>query len=1100
MSIESIRMRGFKTFCDPVTITFSHRLTGVVGPNGSGKSNLVDAIRWGIGEHLTRLLRISSPGDVIFAGLGDRRPLSMAEVSIMLDNQSGKYPNESPKVEILRRIFRDGETEYLINGQRSRFRDVEDLFRGTGLGKQTYSVVGQGEVDQVLSATPAERLQVMEELAGVDVLRTTKRQVEGKLEKSRQSMREIDAHITEQQRQYEHLAIQAEVLEQYKQIKDRHQWAKNQLLLVSLRQHNVELESVLSKQKISQVRFSEAQQELEKLESEPEPTTNLAELEREQEKAKTEREEALVVQSRTSAEIEHKRTTKDQDAEELGKLRIEAETLERRIPSGQKELEAMGLETEKYVQAVENARVEVEKSESQRADTGDDNQARRKLQADLDGAKRVADEARSRLTAVQSQITVSAERERGTSSRLRDLAQLEFEPVPDTSGFETELANTRQKKTELSTELDEVSKKLAGIESELAGANAESKSVFSQLDRQKQILSGVKFQPSKSGLVTIPERIDLSKFSEPDRKLISSTLDWIVSDESQMQSVLSSIPKGTDTAVVSGDVTVSVFDDVTQALSNQNTINLTRNGYIVVSGIVFLAHEKVTEASVKSVIAKLESELEGHRIKVSSLTKDLDQVRQDKAKTTSELDKVRSLELELSQKLASILAKSESARKQAEQKQAETEKLSQTVENLKLELQRLEADRDKFSTELQTALETVRVKGAQLAEFDSQRLKRQEENVHVEREISEARQGLLERQKELEDWNRKVEGTSKNLEADAARLTECKARMETLETELRNLEQDIIDSERRLNTAKMTIIRTERIEKEIASKKEDVMSLSEKRNNTAKAVRGKITRLSQELHQLELETVELKVKRENVIAQIAEAGGSLDVPIESTDIEELKAEVSNAARKLAEYGAVNMSAKDDATSAEERLNFMKGQLEDLAQAEANLKSALAEVEVRIKNSFEELYHSVEQHFRRLADVLFPGAVGNLKRMYSESGETEGVEVEFMLPGRRVKGLHALSGGEKTLGALALLFAFFKTRSSPFCILDEVDAALDDNNIDRFTRLLDSEAHETQFVIITHNKETMRNCDALYGITLDTTGTSKVVSVKLDAPA
>jgi chromosome segregation protein len=324
--------------------------------------------------------------------------------------------------------------------------------------------------------------------------------------------------------------------------------------------------------------------------------------------------------------------------------------------------------------------------------------------------------------------------------------------------------------------------------------------------------------------------------------------------------------------------------------------------------------------------------------------------------------------------------------------------------------------------------------------------------------------------------------------------------MLALEEELKILEQGIIDTERAFNSAKMTIIRTERLEKEIAEKKEEVMALSEKRANTSKAVRGKLTRLSQELHQIELESVELKVKRENVIAQIAESGGSLDMPIETTDIEELKAEVSNTTRQLAEYGAVNMSAKDDAMSAKERMNFMQGQLEDIAQSEANLKAALSEVEVRIKNTFEELYRSVEQHFRRLADVLFPGAVGNLKRMYSENGETEGVEVEFMLPGRRIKGLHALSGGEKTLGAMALLFAFFKTRSSPFCILDEVDAALDDNNIDRFTRLLDSEAHETQFVIITHNKETMRNCDALYGITLDTSGTSKAISVKLDAPA
>lgn len=1099
MSIESIRIRGFKTFCDPVTISFSHRLTGIVGPNGSGKSNLVDAIRWGIGEHLPKLLRIGSPQDVIFAGLGERRPLSMAEVSIMLDNGSGKYPQDSPKIEILRRVYRDGENEYLINGQKARVRDVEDLFRGTGLGKQTYSVVGQGEVDQVLSSTPAERLQVMEELAGVDVLRSTKRQVESKLEKSRQSMREIDAHISEQQHQYEKLAIQAEVLEKYRQIKERHEWARNQLLLVQLRSHNNELEILRSKQKMAESRFSEAQQELEKLESSPEPTTNLAQLEREQEKIKAEREEALVTQSRTSTELEHMRSRKDQAGEELSKLGIESETLARCVPTSQKNLEAMSLETEKFEQVVKAAKENLGKTESQRIGQGDDTQSRRRLQSELDNAKKLADESRSRLTSIQSQITVSAERERGVSQHLRDLAQLEFEPVADTSRAEDELAKLIEQKTELEADLAQASGKATEIESDYATCSAELRSLKTQLDKQKNLLSGVKFQPSKSGLVTIPERIDLSRYSQADRNLISTTLDWIVSDGSQVGSVLTVIPKGTDTAIVTGDFTVALYDSVAQALEGGDRINLTRDGFVVVSGIVFLAHEKVTESSVKSTIAKLEREIQGFEAKTGSLADSLNNKKEDRAKISASLDNLRKKELELSSSVASTKAKSESARRQAEQKASETEKLAKSLEALKLELARFEQDRERFSAELQKNLEVVRLKGSELGEFDNQRLKHQEENVLIERTIAQARQQLLEAEKNLEDWTRKITEAERAIQTDLTRQEECKAQISVLEQELKNLEQGIIDTERMFNSSKMTIIRTERVEKEIAEKKEEVMALSEKRVNTSKAVRGKMTRLSQELHQIELESVELKVKRENVIAQIAEAGGSMDMPVETTDVEELKAEVSNTTRQLAEYGAVNMSAKDDAHTAKERMNFMQGQLEDIAQSEANLKAALSEVEARIKNTFEELYRSVEQHFRRLADVLFPGAVGNLKRMYSENGETEGVEVEFMLPGRRIKGLHALSGGEKTLGAMALLFAFFKTRSSPFCILDEVDAALDDNNIDRFTRLLDSEAQGTQFVIITHNKETMRNCDALYGITLDSSGTSKVISVKLDAP-
>ncbi|MCK5744080.1 MAG: AAA family ATPase, partial [Caldisericia bacterium] len=269
------------------------------------------------------------------------------------------------------------------------------------------------------------------------------------------------------------------------------------------------------------------------------------------------------------------------------------------------------------------------------------------------------------------------------------------------------------------------------------------------------------------------------------------------------------------------------------------------------------------------------------------------------------------------------------------------------------------------------------------------------------------------------------------------------------------------------------------------------------RENKIKTVRSRLGRYSSEKHKIELQQVELRTKRDRQVSDISEMGGSPDGYIEDTDVDAMRVELSDKSRQLAEYGAVNMRAVEEAETARERLNFIEGQLNDLAQTDANLRASLGELETRIRENFERVYQTIEKEFRRLADVLFPGAVGNLKRIRDENTETIGVQVEFMLPGRRMKNLHGLSGGEKTLGALALLFAFFRTKSSPFCVLDEVDAALDDNNVERFTKLLRTEAKDTQFVVITHNKETMRWCDTLYGITLDSSGTSMVVGVKLD---
>lgn len=1098
MSLQSIKIKGFKTFAESVEIRLSHRLTAVVGPNGSGKSNLVDAIRWGIGERSNRLLRVANPVDVIFAGLAERRPLSMAEVAITLDNRQKKYPNDDELISIIRRTFRDGESVYEINGESMRLKDIEDIFRGTGLGKQTYSVVGQGEVEQVIQTTPGDRLKVMEELAGVDVLRGTKRGVENKLDQARNSMEKIAAHISESEANYERLAIQAEVLEKYQYLSDRLTHLKHQLHLISLAKIVNELDDLSIKKNMLDSKRKESQAEMDETEASDDSSKELEELESQRIAASAKREEALVIQSKTEANLEHSRTKLAETSQKLQSSKVEIESAERREPGIAAKIDSQTAEIEEKKSILAQKEEALKNVESEKPEASNMTQERQKLVGALDAARRAADDARAKVSDIQSRMTVTNERIRAASQRLRELEDQQEEVLLDAKPLERELDAIQSSRIKSEAKLSTIDEEQKSVDTELVSVRTEVRELERELERQKRLLEGVVFKPLALKKPVYWNNLDISVFSAEDQRLIRSQLEWIMANSSELAPLSKQIPAESDAIILLDNPSFALFDTIESALSGNEDVRLCKDGWILLDGRFALTQsDKLSESEIASRIDELSSNLELVKSKLALLDSRKEELAKRKEKANAELSDARRQELEKSKEISSIQAKNDATRKQGQGREAELGKLTEQLQSLQQTLTQFESEQSAHSEKLRESVEKVRQAGNSLSEFDAGRLKLQELQTEYERKASNAKEERTNAQRDLEESQRTLSVLEQELKNGRQRIQELEQIILDSETLIKNLESSIIEGERDLNTAKMTILRTEKIEKDIADRKQEIALLQEKRANAIKNARARLGRYANDLHQIELSIVELKVKKDDALTRIAELGRSPNDRIESTEIDEIKTEISVTTQKLAEYGAVNMTAKDESKSAKERLDFLNGQLHDLAQAEANLRSALNEVEQRIKNTFEEVYRSVESHFRRLADVLFPGAEGNLRRVRDEANETIGVEVEFNLPGRRLKGLHSLSGGEKTLAALALLFAFFKTKSSPFCVLDEVDAALDDSNVERFTRLLQSEAGDTQFVIITHNKETMRWCDALYGITLDASGTSRVVSVKLD---
>jgi len=1098
VSIKAVTIKGFKTFANRTELKLSDRLTAVVGPNGSGKSNLVDAIRWGIGEKTTSLLRIGRPSEVIFAGLGDKKPLSAAEVTIELDNSAGVYPVDADMAIITRRIFRSGESEFEISGEKCRLKDIENLFRGTGLGKQTYSVVGQGEVDLVLAATPGERLTTMEELAGVDVMKATKRSVEAKIEKAQGAMAQIHASVSEQKHNYERLQVQAEILKKYEQIRERASHLRLQLLLIESRELSLGLESLSSKISMIKIKGNESQDELNLLEGNTNNATKLSELAKNRDVAQKEREGAIVVQTRVTSELEHMQEKSKEIEAELHNNLLNIESANGKIVSRQTQTKNLMKAIADLEEDYKTSRGRLEEIENSSIGVGENKSERTKLQSILDKVKRETNQIRSELSSCESKLTIQRERYRQSTETLSKLESQEMKEAPSLSDLPIKLADIIKQIDTNVSEVEDIRGNLDKLTVEQAQNSAETRTINSEISNLNKTLERLEFLPSSCGYPLLHEKVDLSKFSDEQKNLIQNQLDWIVVEKDKAFDLPNVVPEGVDTTIVVGDVDVEFCDSLGESLETSRSIAITKDGFITLKGkFISRAREKISESSIKSRIEELEKSLKDKTNSSLELQEKINRAKQEIEQKNQQTKDLRVHEHELSKNISSIEAQIIEVEKSEQKRQSDIKSQKENGEKLTSQIKELEGEFEELQNRLTVSIQASRDAGKNLSDFDEKSLQAHKERADFERKLAEAKANLNKKEIELRDAKKELEGSTTEIESLKEQINQTQERCKALEIEGKEIAGRIIEGERTLNTAKMTIMRTERIEKECQEGRENLESEEEERQKQIKTIGARISRYSKETHQIELEMMEKKTKKERVINDIIDFGGDPNAYIEDTDVESMKFELSNCTRQLAEYGAVNLTATDEARKAEERLNFLDGQLSDLGQTEANLRSSLQEVEARINESFESVYRSVEKEFRRLADVLFSGAEGNLKRIKDDDGTTIGVHVEFMLPGRRMRSLQSLSGGEKTLGALALLFAFFRTKSSPFCILDEVDAALDDANVERFTNLLRTEAKDTQFVVITHNKETMKWCDALYGITLDSSGTSKVVGVKLD---
>jgi chromosome segregation protein len=1190
---------GFKSFAEKVEVTFESGVTAIVGPNGCGKSNLSDAIRWALGEQSAKLLRGDRMDDLIFAGNSVRRPLGMAEVSLIFTDNYGNIPTDFHEVTVTRRLYRSGESEYLLNHVPCRLRDITDLFLDTGLGGEPYALIEQGSIGSIVSAKPAERRLLIEEAAGIMTYKVRKRSALAKLDAAEQNLLRVSDIIREVERHKNSLKRQATKAERYRTYQDRACELKGFVKFSELQQLRQQLTLLQDTALTARHEVDTAQTAVATVEAEQE-AVRIRELEQEQERAAAldRLHELRTGLSRDEAELNHLRQMLNESTCWKQERRDRSAHLQsRQIVLAQQEAEAT--EQKQALDAellAGRAQLDLKSSELHA------------LEETITAAARALEATRRRLA--QDAVTLADRRNHLISLRerarlyttQRDLAverkarieQQDGDLVPLEEAQGTVLAQVIERLDALHAEREALTRQTAEeetaretVKAQLEGLRDESAKLRSRLaslielsqsfegyaDGHRYLLTqkakGEKrvegLQGSLADLLEVPAR-----YERAIEALLGDALQGLVMQRAEdvQEAIRLLIERGQGRATfllqreadsgqpsaASGrngtaaarlreilpSSTASVegpaLDLIRCADGDRSLVEALLADGIVVGGltdalalsivlpspfaIATLTGELITSRGIiaggpggGSGILPRRREIARLRDRVRELHDNLQTVEAAwEASCRRSAHCIESLEL-LNQRLHEAEIERLKAETAFSHTGAERQRLLQQIEVLTYEAGSHEEDLRVLAGEIRTIEHTlVELEGRdrtlqfETVTLETEAAARQQERGGLIREVGEHRVQLTALQGQREILTRslvltveelgQVKSELASLDADLAAQVLREATMEASVTQLQERLTSLVEEEQ---SAQRLVVVQDEARRELSERRQSIderlrtlkQSLADKQQLSNDAairlaeLRNTISLLEEVLREegpSELEAIVLRL-----------TGSGLG-------IEAANSELADLTNRIAELGAVNMAALEEYQELAERHRFLSAQVEDLSSSVQSLRTAISEINHTIQQRFNETLQTVAGHLDRLWSCLIPGGQASLSLAQPDDGEEEpGVEMAVRIPGKRAT-LNLLSGGEKALAALSLLLALFHTRPSPFCLLDEVDAPLDDANAERFASLLKDMAASAQFLLITHNKRTMAAADLLYGVTMEEHGVSKLLSLRMNRAA
>ncbi len=1178
MYLKSIEIHGFKSFANRIKLDFHNGITGIVGPNGSGKSNVADAVRWVLGEQRARQLRGGSMQDVIFSGTELRKPLGFAYVSITLDNSDHALSIDFEEVTVSRRLYRSGESEYMINNSPCRLKDINELFYDTGIGKEGYSIIGQGQIDQILSSKPEDRRNLFDEAAGIVKFKLRKETAIKKLEDEKLNLTRITDILTELEKQLEPLEKQSEVAKIYLKNKERLKTLDVNIFLMDnerlkglledasekLSIAEKDLEEVGTRYDQARIDYDQAQARLDEIEKEIEEARNemtsssvlkeklegqlallkeqirsvtagsehfkvrKSEIEAEIAKAREEKEKVLTTKNGVDEEVSSLEAKKKAASDRYNEIQDREQLLTRQIEENNTKIintinERANIKSRQSSLSTMKEQISIRKAEL----------TSRLVQASSDEDKKEArmKELRDTFEAVNEEIRVLTDEQKQGEDRLAKIKEI-------LTGSDEKIRQARTLAMQQKSKLDA----LANLTERYEGYGGAVKRVMEQKDNTPGVIGVVadiiktdkKYETAIETALGGSIQNVVTKDEPTAKKMISYLKDTkggratflpltALKNQQDFRNKDALSEKG---AIGLADGLVRIDDEyravavnllgrvlVVDNMDNATTI-ARKYGYsirmVTLEGELLMPGGAISGGAFKN-----SSNLLGRRREMEDLEKDVNAKLEEASKLEEEVAAVReernvlraSLEttrLKLQNKfIEQNTARLNVVREEEKQKEEATSFESLKTESLDIENQVADIERQESETrqkldesiqtekDCQKAVEDLGRELSELSETEeeaasevsrwemeiakvSQRLEFQQEN------LSRIDEEIITRQKDLDEVLEHIESSESELEHKNAEIVEIGKTMEASATSSKE------------NKEKLEKIQHTR--EEISSKQKNFFEVREKLAESKSSLDREVNRLTSQKEKLDSQ-IEGLINYMWDEYEITLSQASLMKDPELNDATAMKKEIGQLKNAIRELGDVNVNAIEDYKNVSERYTFLRTQHDDLVVAEEQLRVIIADLDESMRNQFREQFKLISEQFDKVFKEMFGGGHGTLEIDDSVDILEAGIKIIAQPPGKKLVNMNMMSGGEKALTAIALLFAIQNLKPSPFCLLDEIEAALDENNVVRFAKYL-HKLKDTQFIVITHRRGTMESADRLYGITMQEKGVSALVSVNL----
>ena len=1178
MYLKSIEVQGFKSFANKIVFEFHNGITGIVGPNGSGKSNVGDAVRWVLGEQSAKQLRGGNMQDVIFSGTETRKPLGFASVAITLDNSDHKLDIEYEEVTVTRRLYRSGESEYLLNGTGCRLKDINELFYDTGIGKEGYSIIGQGQIDKILSGKPEERRELFDEAAGIVKFKRRKATALKKLDEEQQNLVRVTDILSELTRQLGRLERQSETARVYLKKKEELKILDVNMYLAESAHIKEQLKETEEKYQISQNELQQTQTQFDQTKAEYER------LEKELEELDTKIQEARTQASENALKKQQLENSVELLKEQIRAAQQNHQHYEERIQTIRQELdrrqqEAAGHEQEQEALKESLGEAAVRKKEAEEKLAILHQNIEETNQSIEDGKSEIIEILNQRASTKGKMQRYDAMLEQ-IGIRKAALSQRVLKLKSDESQQQEIIQEHQEKCKEIGAQMD-------GIQMEYRKVEREVGSLRSQMEEQNKKLeqgqTAYHREASRlESLRNIAERYEgygnsiRRVMEQKDRQpgIHGVVADLIKVEKAYETAVETALGGSIQNIVTDNEQTAKVMIEYLKKnrygratflpLTNMRSSSFQNPAALKEEGVIGLADTLVT---AESTYRTLLSQLLGRTLVVDTIDHAIVIARKYRhtlrivtlegeslspggsmtggafRNSSNLLGRRREIE-ELEGKVAALKEELQKIQKIILDKRERRNTLRDDLAEMTRQLQQLQISQNTEKVgitqaearirEVRTGYGQLKAEGreieGQIAEIKESSSSIREEMKHSttreqeQEALVNSQQEILEKLQEQEasysqelnqiqvayaSLEQKVSFTGENLsrihQEEAAMRGELQQMQESLEEGGKEKEE----KEHNILSIQKTIQEASRIREEDEAQMQQYLEKKEELNSQHKTffsrrdeLSAHISRMDKECFRLNSQKEKLEERQDNQINYLweeyevtpgqANTYRMADMP-ERSVIRQQIAELKDAIRKL---GNVNVNAIEEYKEILERHTFLSAQHTDLVEAAETLKGIIAELDEGMRKQFTEKFQEIRVEFDKVFKQLFGGGKGTLELMEDEDVLEAGIRIISQPPGKKLQNMMQLSGGEKALTAIALLFAIQNLKPSPFCLLDEIEAALDDSNVTRFAQYLHKLTKNTQFIVITHRRGTMNAADRLYGITMQEKGVSTLVSVNL----